>query len=324
MGRPRRATDPPQPGAAAHPPRRTSTRRPRSAAAHSPRSAAALSPRRTAALPPRRTAAHPPHKAVPAPPSRRPRRSSSDRAPAFPTPATPAALAAPQRCPRPPGTASGPLAGPPERRAPGAAAPRVPPRPARPGRRSAPPPPAAPDPRRPSASPVRTRTTAGPDRSRRGDRSHGRSCRADGGAAGPPGTRPRSRSEGHRTCQAQPPEGHAGYAECQNECKEWRKRGVWGVPGGARLFARSGGNGGVRHGPEVPTGKTSLVGGGATRKRPSHVRHRRTGEWGICLACGNIVSHHRVGADVGVRGQEAVLVLGPVSAVGMSGPRLRD
>ncbi|KAB1978394.1 hypothetical protein F8144_39895 [Streptomyces triticiradicis] len=46
--------------------------------------------------------------------------------------------------------------------------------------------------------------------------------------------------------------------------------------------------------------------GGATRRTwASHVRHRRTAGEGICLACGNIVSHHRVGADVGVRGQEA-------------------
>ncbi|QHA09802.1 hypothetical protein GQF42_24870 [Streptomyces broussonetiae] len=47
------------------------------------------------------------------------------------------------------------------------------------------------------------------------------------------------------------------------------------------------------------------MGGGDTQDGPSHVRHRRTGEWGNCLACGNIVSHHRVGAYVGVRGQEA-------------------
>ncbi|TFV34370.1 hypothetical protein E4K10_23570 [Streptomyces sp. T1317-0309] len=47
------------------------------------------------------------------------------------------------------------------------------------------------------------------------------------------------------------------------------------------------------------------MGGGDPRKRPSRVRQRRTGEWSDCLACGNIVSHHRVGADVGVRGQEA-------------------
>ncbi|TPQ20995.1 hypothetical protein FGD71_017655 [Streptomyces sporangiiformans] len=47
--------------------------------------------------------------------------------------------------------------------------------------------------------------------------------------------------------------------------------------------------------------------GGATRDVwASHVRHRRTDGEGICLACGNIVSHHRVGADVGVRGQEAM------------------
>ncbi|QFZ78819.1 hypothetical protein EAO69_28735 [Streptomyces sp. me109] len=46
--------------------------------------------------------------------------------------------------------------------------------------------------------------------------------------------------------------------------------------------------------------------GGATRRAwAPHVRHRRTAHEGICLACGNIVSHHQVGADVGVRGQEA-------------------
>ncbi|NJP53758.1 hypothetical protein HCJ93_27750 [Streptomyces sp. SBST2-5] len=48
------------------------------------------------------------------------------------------------------------------------------------------------------------------------------------------------------------------------------------------------------------------MGGGDKRGRTSHVRHGRTGEGGNCLACGNIVSHHRVGADVGVRGQEAI------------------
>ncbi|RRR73808.1 hypothetical protein EHS43_36520 [Streptomyces sp. RP5T] len=48
------------------------------------------------------------------------------------------------------------------------------------------------------------------------------------------------------------------------------------------------------------------MGGGDTQERPSHVRHWRTGDWGNCLACGNIVSHYRVGADVGVRGQEAI------------------
>ena len=90
------------------------------------------------------------------------------------------------------------------------------------------------------------------------------------------------------------------------------------------LFARSGGNRCIWHGVSVRTGKTSLVGGGDTQKRPSRVRHRRSDSEGNCLACGNIVSHDRVGAYVGVRGQEAVLVLGPVSAVGMSGPRLRD
>ncbi|CAH9420071.1 hypothetical protein SGL43_07127 [Streptomyces globisporus] len=40
------------------------------------------------------------------------------------------------------------------------------------------------------------------------------------------------------------------------------------------------------------------MGRGDTLAEASHVRHRRTGERGICLACGNIVSHHRVGAVV--------------------------
>ncbi|ARF66293.1 hypothetical protein B1H20_19875 [Streptomyces violaceoruber] len=40
------------------------------------------------------------------------------------------------------------------------------------------------------------------------------------------------------------------------------------------------------------------MGRGDTSAGPSHVRHRRSGERGICLACGNIVSHHRVGAVV--------------------------
>ncbi|QEV68536.1 hypothetical protein DMH25_33185 [Streptomyces sp. WAC 01325] len=48
------------------------------------------------------------------------------------------------------------------------------------------------------------------------------------------------------------------------------------------------------------------MGGGDTQDSESHVRHRRTDGEGNCLACGNIVSHHRVGADVGVRGQEAI------------------
>ncbi|PWG10496.1 hypothetical protein DF268_26535 [Streptomyces sp. V2] len=46
------------------------------------------------------------------------------------------------------------------------------------------------------------------------------------------------------------------------------------------------------------------MGGGDAQERPSRVRHRRTGDGGKCLACGNIVSHHQVGADVGVRARE--------------------
>ncbi|ALM40742.1 hypothetical protein SFR_4127 [Streptomyces sp. FR-008] len=48
------------------------------------------------------------------------------------------------------------------------------------------------------------------------------------------------------------------------------------------------------------------MGRGASLVRPSRVRHRRSGVAGNSLACGNIVSHHRVGAVVGVRGQEAI------------------
>ncbi|MPY63641.1 hypothetical protein FNH08_42730 [Streptomyces spongiae] len=47
------------------------------------------------------------------------------------------------------------------------------------------------------------------------------------------------------------------------------------------------------------------MGGGDTQERRSRVRHRRTDSEANHLACGNIVSHHQVGADVGVRGQEA-------------------
>lgn len=75
---------------------------------------------------------------------------------------------------------------------------------------------------------------------------------------------------------------------------------------GAKLFARSGGNRCAPHGLSVLAGKTYLVGRGDTRFRRSHVRHRRTGDRGICLACGNIVSHHRVGAVVGCSGPEAM------------------
>ncbi|PWJ02800.1 hypothetical protein DKG34_36580 [Streptomyces sp. NWU49] len=48
------------------------------------------------------------------------------------------------------------------------------------------------------------------------------------------------------------------------------------------------------------------MGGVDTQDGGLSVRHGRTGEGANCLACGNIVSHHRVGADVGVRGQEAI------------------
>ena len=103
----------------------------------------------------------------------------------------------------------------------------------------------------------------------------------------------------------QQPEARSSYAGWPLMCEECRKAGRAGVADGARVFARSGGNRCLRHGVSVRTGKTSLVGGATRKARASHVRHRRTDGGGICLACGNIVSHHRVGADVGVRGQEA-------------------
>ncbi|AWN32243.1 hypothetical protein DKG71_23835 [Streptomyces sp. NEAU-S7GS2] len=37
---------------------------------------------------------------------------------------------------------------------------------------------------------------------------------------------------------------------------------------------------------------------GKRRVGTGRVRHGRSGRGRICLACGNIVSHHRVGADV--------------------------
>ncbi|ASQ95442.1 hypothetical protein CGL27_22330 [Streptomyces sp. 11-1-2] len=40
----------------------------------------------------------------------------------------------------------------------------------------------------------------------------------------------------------------------------------------------------------------------------SGVRHRRTGGGRRCLACGNIVSHHRVKAVVGCSGRKPVAV----------------
>ena len=144
-------------------------------------------------------------------------------------------------------------------------------------------------------SPVRSRTTAGP-----------RDSRGSGGVSRS-GGRVEGRGEGRwGPCQEQPPDSRVrvtlgGFASAQSV----RKVGAAERVGGARMFARSGGNRCVRHGVSVRTGKTSLVGGATRKARASHVRHRRTDGEGICLACGNIVSHHQVGADVGVRGQEA-------------------
>ncbi|RNF88669.1 hypothetical protein EEJ42_41325 [Streptomyces botrytidirepellens] len=49
------------------------------------------------------------------------------------------------------------------------------------------------------------------------------------------------------------------------------------------------------------------------------VRHRRTDGGRICLACGNIVSHHRVGAVVGCSGRRPSAVrpvrVGPIRTV---------
>ena len=90
--------------------------------------------------------------------------------------------------------------------------------------------------------------------------------------------------------------------------------------GSARLFARSGGNGRARHGVSVPAGKTSLVGGGDTQERPSHVRHRRTGDGVSAWPAGTS------SRTIGLEQMSAFGVRRPrtVSAVGMSGPRLRD
>lgn len=107
------------------------------------------------------------------------------------------------------------------------------------------------------------------------------------------------------TMQGQPPERRSSYAGWLRMFAECPKSGRSEAVRGARMFAHSGGNRCVRHGVSVRTGKTSLVGGATRMARASHVRHRRTDGGGICLACGNIVSHHQVGADVGVRGQEA-------------------
>lgn len=122
----------------------------------------------------------------------------------------------------------------------------------------------------------------------------------------------------------EPPDASRSYAPFMIDrpvCPRWGRAGALD---GTKLFARSGGNGGAPHGLSVSAGKTSLVGRGDTRAKASHVRHRRTGERAICLACGNIVSHHRVGAVVGVRGGGSARQQGRVSAVEMSGPRLRD
>jgi hypothetical protein len=147
-----------------------------------------------------------------------------------------------------------------------------------------------------SASPVRSRTNAGP-----------RDSRGSGGVSRPGGScRAGRRGEGTvGTMQGQPPERRSSYAGWLRVCAECPKSGRSEAVRGARMFAHSGGNRCVRHGVSVRTGKTSLVGGATRKARASHVRHRRTDGGGICLACGNIVSHHQVGADVGVRGQEA-------------------
>lgn len=125
-------------------------------------------------------------------------------------------------------------------------------------------------------------------------------CRT--GSLGWSGRRGRGQWE---ACQEQPSEGLQSYAGCFIMCAEYRNKEPVRAIDGARVFAHSGGNRCARHGVSVRTGKTSLVGGATRMAQASHVRHRRTAGEGICLACGNIVSHHQVGQDVGVRGQEA-------------------
>lgn len=159
--------------------------------------------------------------------------------------------------------------------------------------------------RRPSRSESRRQGRPG---SRRPSRSGGRpSARWGSRGAGGRASRGGGRTGGvEEACRVQPSGRAASYAGWCCGRAASRKRGLVGVSAGARLFARSGGNRCARHGLSVAAGKTCLVGGGDTQERASHVRHRRTGDRGNCLACGNIVSHHRVGADVGVRGQEAI------------------
>ncbi len=197
-----------------------------------------------------------------------------------------------------------PAQGLPESPARDAGAPERPPRPARPARRTAPP---------ASSRSGRPGTVGQP-------RSFSYQCRAR--ASGPAGE-----NTGRRCIRIEGPAGkgdrgghgdRANHAKCNRRialrvtlgalsgAQSAGKGGAWGVRGGARLFAHSGANRCAPHGVSVPAGKTCLVGGGDTQDGASHVRHRRTGDWGNCLACGNIVSHHRVGADVGVTGQEAI------------------
>ena len=102
--------------------------------------------------------------------------------------------------------------------------------------------------------------------------------------------------ESHARTNSPPGFGYAVSITPRSMCSRWGRTEAFGS---ARVFARSGANGGAPHGLSVLTGKTFLVGRGDTRSRTSHVRHRRTDSGGICLACGNIVSHHQVGAGVG-------------------------
>lgn len=164
-----------------------------------------------------------------------------------PTPASRAAPAAPPRCLRPPVGASSPLAGPPGIRGPAAAARHVPPPRAAPVRRSA----------APSAAEGRWGPARWPSRARsRTTPAPGRPRRAVDGAG--------ARWARWRPCPEQPPGTLMSYAALSGECVEfleWRRAEALG---GARVFARSGGNRGAPHGLSLLAGKTSLVRRGDT------------------------------------------------------------
>ncbi|AJC56823.1 hypothetical protein GZL_04245 [Streptomyces sp. 769] len=105
-----------------------------------------------------------------------------------------------------------------------------------------------------------------------------------------------------------------GYVAYMESCIPYIAEGSTGASRDVWVFARSGGKRPAPHGVSVAAGKTVSVGrdavtgalgssppslaGGARCVGEARVRHGRSGGMRICLACGNIVSHHRVGADV--------------------------